>query len=409
MAEQNSNHLSRRNFLTTASGGLAAAGLAQNAAGGADEPPQGSRKVQLDNPQVGQPVSQTAKAQNGQPVVPAPPPKKLGYCIVGLGKFAVGQILPAFQESEHCRPVALVSGDRDKAEAVATKYGISANKIYNYENYDSIQHDPDIDVVYIILPNALHAEYTIRAHQAGKHVLCEKPMATSVEDCRRMIAASKKADKKLMIAYRVQYEPYNMKAIEWSQNQKYGPIQFIVSDTVLDVGGPNQWRLDKRLAGGGSLMDIGIYSLNATRYLTGEEPIAVSAMQYQNEDDPRFSEVEQTILFQLRFPSGVLANCSSSYSTESVNRYTVAFRDGWLKLDPATSYTGHRFYHGTNNREEQLFLPHVSHFAAEMDHLAQAIRNNQPVKTPGEDGLKDVKYIQAIYEAAKTGTTVNVD
>lgn len=418
MADDRPSPMNRRNFITTAGSGLAAAGLAHSAAAGpaagGSSPEGGSpggggeRKVQLDNPQVGQPVSQTAKARDGQPVVPEPPAKKLGYCIVGLGKFAVGQILPAFAQSEHARPVALVSGDRAKAEAVATRFGVSHDKLYNYDNFDSIRDDPAIDIVYIILPNALHAEYTIRAHRAGKHVMCEKPMATTVEDCQQMIAAAKQANKKLMIAYRVQYEPYNETAIEWSRNQKYGPIQFIVSDTVLDIGGANQWRLDKQLAGGGSLMDIGIYSLNATRYLTGEEPVAVNALQVQNQDDPRFSEVEQSIAFQLRFPSGVLANCTSSYSTAEVNRYAVMFRDGWLKLDPATTYTGHRFFHGSGNREEQLFLPHVSHFAAEMDHLAQAIKNNQPVKTPGEEGLQDVKIIHAIYEAARSGKTVQL-
>lgn len=407
------NQTDRRTFLTAA-GGLAAAGMSGLPNTSAQQPDGSSaggdfqRKIQLDNPQIGQPVSQTAKAQNGKPVIPEPPEKKLGYCIVGLGKFAVGQILPAFEECEHARPVALVSGDRAKAEAIAVKYGISEDAIYDYENFDSIRDNSEIDIVYVILPNALHAEYTIRGLNAGKHVLCEKPMATTIDDCEKMIEASEKANKKLMIAYRVQYEPYNMKAIEWSREQKYGPIQFITSDTVIDVGGPNQWRLDKKLAGGGSLMDIGIYSVNAMRYLTGEEPIAASAVMHQDKDDPRFRDVEQTILFQLRFPSGVITNCSSSYSTSTLNRYTVVFRDGWLKLDPATTYSGHRFFHGTPESETQLFLPHVSHFAAEMDHLAKAIKNNQPVKTPGEEGLKDLRVIEHIYEAARTGKNVEV-
>lgn len=365
-------------------------------------------QVQQNHASIGQPVSRTARALGGKPVVPEPPPEKLGYCIVGLGKFAVGQILPAFSQCQHCRPVALVSGNRAKAQAVAARYGISPNSLYDYENYDAIRGDPEIDVVFIILPNAMHAEYTIRAHQAGKHVLCEKPMATSVEECRQMIAAGQDADRKLMIAYRAQYEPHNLKAIEWSQSEKYGPVQYITSETVLNVGNANQWRLDKALAGGGSLMDIGIYSLNAMRYLTGEEPVAVSALQHQNREDPRFREVEQTILFQLRFPSGVLAQGCSSYSTEMVSRYSVVFRDGWLRLDPATRYSGQRFFHGSSAREEQLLLPYVNQFAAEMDHLAAAIQNNQPVKTPGEEGLQDVRYIQLIYQAAETGETLRV-
>lgn len=411
MSEHAHSKSDRRTFLSAATG-FAAAGMAsmQNAGAAAQGNQQDiDRKVQLDNPQIGQPVSQTAKAQNGQPIVPQPPAKKLGYCIVGLGKFAVGQILPAFDECEHAKVVALVSGDRDKAEAIATKYNVSHESIYSYDSFDKIRDNKEIDIVYVILPNALHAEYTIRGLKAGKHVLCEKPMATSIPDCEAMINAANEANKKLMIAYRVQYEPYNMKAIEWAREKKYGPIQFISSDTVIDVGGPNQWRLDKKLAGGGSLMDIGIYSVNAMRYLTGEEPEAVSAFKYQDKDDPRFSDVEQTILFQMRFPSGVVTKSSSSYSTSTLNRFTVVFRDGWLKLDPATTYQGHRFFHGTPESETQLFLPHVSHFAAEMDHLAKCIKNNEDVKTPGEEGLRDLKVIKAIYEAAETGETINLN
>ncbi len=407
MTGHDPHQVNRRKFLSAA-GGLAAAGMSSNALGAPDGKSPDDRKVQLNNPQVGQPVSQTAKARDGKPLVPEPPPKKLGYCIVGLGKFGVQQILPSFAQAEHAKPVALVSGDRDKAEAIAAHYDISSKSIYNYDNFDDIADNDEIDVVYIILPNAMHAEFTIRAHEAGKHVLCEKPMATSVEDCQQMIDAADKANRKLMIAYRVQYEPYNMKVIEWSRSQKYGPLQMIVSDTVLDIGGPNQWRLSKKLSGGGSLMDIGIYSLNATRYITGEEPIAINAMKRQNENDPRFSEVEQSILFQLQFPSGVMGNCSSSYSTAEVNRYCAMFQDGWIKLDPATTYTGHRFYHGSGKKEEQLFLEHVSHFAAEMDHFAEAIKNNSEVRTPGQEGLKDVKYMRMIYEAAETGKTVKV-
>lgn len=403
MPESHASDWDRRKFLSAA-GGLAAAGLGSTSAAG--QPKAEQRTVELNNPRIGDPISQTAKAQGGTPQVPGPPPKKLGYCIVGLGKFSVGQILPAFKDAEHARPVALVSGDRAKAEAVADAYDISKKKIYSYDNFDAIADDPDIDVVYIILPNALHAEFTIRAFEAGKHVLCEKPMATSIADCERMIGAGKQAGKKLMIAYRVQYEPFNIKAIEWARNEHYGPIQFITSETVIEIGGPNQWRLDKKLSGGGSLMDIGIYSLNAMRYLTGEEPTHINAMMHQDKKDPRFSDVEQSIIFQLKFPSGILANCTSSYSTATFNRYAVAFRDGWLKLDPATNYTGHRFFHGTPEKEEQLFLKHASHFAAEMDHLAQCIKDNKPVKTPGEEGLKDVKYMQKIYQAAREGKTV---
>ena len=279
MNEPRSLPCTRRDFLTAAGGALAAAGLAS-----ADADPPGD-KADAPNPAVGKPVSDTAEAQGGTPKVPGPPPKRLGYAVVGLGKLALGEVLPAFALTERCRPAALVSGDRDKARAVADHYGIDPKSIYDYKDFDAIRDNPAVDVVYVILPNALHEEFTVRAAGAGKHVLCEKPMATTVEACQAMIAACDKAGRKLMIAYRVHYEPYNQKMIEMCRQQVYGPIQFIVSDTLMEVGGAKQWRLDPKLSGGGSLVDIGIYSLNATRYLTGEEPAEINAIQWSNPKD----------------------------------------------------------------------------------------------------------------------------
>jgi predicted dehydrogenase len=254
--------LSRRQFL----GAGAAAVLASSA---------GSAWGKAGAAKSGVPVSATAAASNG-PMIPGPPGRKLGIAVVGLGKFAVGEILPAFKHAEWARPTALVSGDAAKAQAIAAVYGIDSRNIYSYQNYDSLKDNPDVDAVFIVLPNALHAEYSVRAAQAGKHVLCEKPMATTPEDCQRMIEASKAAHRKLMIAYRVRYEPYNQTMIAWSRAQKYGPTQLVLADTVMNIGGAKQWRLDPALSGGGSLVDIGIYSLNATRYHTGEEPVVIN-------------------------------------------------------------------------------------------------------------------------------------
>lgn len=356
-----------------------------------------------------QPVSATSEAQGGDVLVPASPGPKIGVAVVGLGKFAVGQILPAFAHSHGARPTALVSGDAQKAKAVAAHYGIDPKNLYSYHNYDALVDNPSVDAVFIVLPNALHAEYSVRAAQAGKHVLCEKPMATTVEDCERMIEASRAAKRKLMIAYRVRHEPYNQTMIAWSREKKYGPVQLIVSDTVMDVGGAQQWRLDPALSGGGSLVDIGIYSLNATRYLTGEEPIEINAMQHSNSGDPRFAKVEESILFQLRFPSGAMANCSSSYGVSTVNRYRVIGTKGWYGLDPATSYTDLQLYHSADGKGvQQLRLPQVNHVAAEMDHLAKCIRDNVTPLTPGEEGLRDVRLMQAIYRAAAGRETVRL-
>src|SRR3977135_3982329 len=195
-----------------------------------------------------------------QLVVPDPPGKKLGWAIVGLGSLAIHEILPAFSKCEKSKVVALVSGHRDKAEKLALRYGVDAKDIYNYQNYDSIKDNPEVDIIYIVLPNGMHAEYTIRGFQAGKHVLTEKPMAHTPDDCQKMIDAGRKAGRKLMVAYRCRYEPYNKEAIRIARSGELGPTQVILANNGWRITDPDQWRLKKDLAGGGSMMDIGIYA-----------------------------------------------------------------------------------------------------------------------------------------------------
>ena len=337
--------------------------------------------------------------------------KKLGWAIVGLGKFATKQLIPAFQDCKHSELVALVSGSPDKAKRIAAEYGVDAKNIYNYQNYDSIKDNPAVDVIYIVLPNSLHAEYTVRGAQAGKHIMCEKPMATSVEDCQKMIDACRQAGKKLMIGYRAQYEAHNLKAIELIREGKIGKLKLITSDhgRPLKPDQPeDKWRAEKELAGGGSLMDIGIYSLQATRYLTGEEPVEISATISNTPGDPRFKEVEENINFSLRFPSGVLANCSSSYGYFEVKRFQAFGSEGTLTLDPATDYDEHNLTVKTDAGTEEIKVKEFNHFAAEIDHLSECILENKTPKTPGEEGLQDVKLMMAIYEAAATGQPVKV-
>jgi predicted dehydrogenase len=401
MSEPQANLVTRRGFIAAAGGAVVTAGL-----GGADEPtkPQPAD----NNPAIGKPVSKTAEAQDGQPRVPGPPLKRLGFAIVGLGKLAVGEVLPAFALTQGCHPTALVSGDPDKARAIAAYYGIDRKNLYGYKDFDALRDNPAVEVVYVILPNAMHEEFTVRAAAAGKHVLCEKPMAPTVAACRNMIAACEKARRKLMIGYRCHYEPYNRKMIELGKERPYGPIRFIVSDTVQDVGKAGQWRLDAKLSGGGSLVDIGIYSLNACRYLTGEEPAEVGAFAWSDPNQERFRNVEMSIAFQLRFPSGVLANCTSSYGTARVNRYRVMAAEGSYGLEPATGYRGLRMFRGHGQTMEQVELKEVNHFAAEMDHFAECIREDKKPWTPGEEGLQDVRIIERIYEAARTSKTLRI-
>lgn len=353
-------------------------------------------------------IGSLLKDSQAELVVPDPPGKKLGWAIVGLGNLSISQILPAFAKCEKSKLVALVSGHPDKAHKLAVRYGVSPKNIYNYQNYDSIKDNPEVDVIYIVLPNGMHAEYTVRGLQAGKHVLCEKPMANNTAECQQMIDAGRKASRKLMVAYRCQYEPYNREAIRIARSQELGPTQMILADAGFSIGDPNQWRLNKQLAGGGSMMDIGIYALNASRYLTGEEPTELNAMIRSAPGDPRFKEVEEHVTFQLRFPSGILANCSSSYGYSHQSHYRVMGTEARLEMDPATWYSGLRMWIERGNTIDFRDLPSVDHFATEMDHMSDCVMQNKVPLTPGEEGLRDLTIIHAIYEAAQTGKTVKL-
>jgi len=374
------NELTRRNFMKKTGQGLLAAGAFES----------------------------LLKPASAQLHVPDPPGKKLGWAIVGLGSLSINQILPAFAKCEKSKVVAFVSGHPDKANKLALRYGVNKKNIYNYENYDSIKDNPDVDVIYIVLPNGMHAEYTVRGLQAGKHVLCEKPMANTPAECQQMVDAGRKADRKLMIAYRCRYEPFNREAIRIAQSGDLGPTQMILADAGFKAGDPSQWRLNKQLAGGGSMMDIGIYALNATRYLTAQEPTEVNAMIYSTPGDPRFKEVEEHVNFQLRFPSGILANCSSSYGYFHQSHFRVMGTEARLCLDPATWYSGLRMWIERDNTIEQKDLPEIDHFATEMDHMSECVMQNKQPLTPGEEGLRDLTIIAGIYEAARSGKTVKL-
>lgn len=327
--------------------------------------------------------------------------RKLGYAVVGLGNYATNQIMPRIKNCEFAELKALVSGTPAKLEKYGAEYGIPKTHWYNYQTYDRMRDNPDIDLVYVILPNSMHAEYSIRASQAGKHVLCEKPMATSAAECEAMIAAAKKAGKKLMIGYRCHFEPYNLKAIEMIKAGALGKPTLIFAEHGFNAQ-PNQWRLDKPMSGGGSLMDIGIYSLNAARYLAGEEPVEVSAMEVTDRSDPRFKTVEDRIDWQFRFPSGLIADCVSSYSSNH-NHYRVTGQKGWVELEPATSYQGIEMWTRLGGKREQVVLPAPAKnmFVRQLDHLAEcAMRDREPIVS-GEEGLRDMRLIEAIYRSAR--------
>ena len=405
--------VTRRSLVGTTAAGLAGLGLVRQAQ--AAEPAAG-QPAALFGTTTGDKVSLPALHNDtevqGPPPEGQPPAKRLGVAVVGLGHLALEQILPGFAASRNVRLAALVSGERDKVQAIAAQHGVDERNLYDYAGFDRLKDNPDVDIVYIVLPNSMHAEFTARAAQAGKHVLCEKPMATSVADAQRMVDACRTAKRRLMIAYRLQYNPVHRQLIAMTRAQEFGPVRLIQAVNGQNDAANGQWRQIRAMAGGGSLPDVGLYCLNAFRYLTGEEPVEVTGQITQPKDDPRFREVEDVCAFTLRFPSGILASGLSNYSAHENRELRVMATDAWYGADPAFGYDNLVLQVGrrqgrTNALEQRRFTPH-NQFAAEMDAFAEAIHADREPHTPGEEGLQDMRVIEAIYQAAAGGGSVRL-
>jgi predicted dehydrogenase len=329
-------------------------------------------------------------------------PRQLRWCIVGLGRISMNNFMPGVKISEKSRITALVSGHRDKAEKQAALYGVSLKNIYSYDNFDSIRDNREIDAVYIALPNSMHAEYTIRAAKAGKHVLCEKPMATSIADCKAMIAACREANVKLMIAYRCHFEPTNLRAIDLIRSGALGKVQTIQSTLGFNIR-QGEWRTQRKMAGGGPLMDVGIYSLNACRYLTGEEPSEIKAIASVIDHDGRFNDIEENISWTMKFPSGIVAACNTTYGAQMIGGFTVNGSTGILDVSPAFVYQGlHLTAHLADHKvlDEPNTQQDPYQFKNEGDYFADCVFQNKTPKTPGEEGLRDIELISEIYKSA---------
>lgn len=328
---------------------------------------------------------------------------KLGIALVGLGNYAGNQLAPALQETEHCYLAGIVTGTPSKIDKWKSKYNIPDKNVYNYENYDSIKDNPDINIIYVVLPNSMHVEYVVRAAKAGKHVICEKPMAITVEDCDKMIAACKEAGKMLSVGYRLHFEPYNKEMMRLGQNKVYGNIKKMSGQFGFPAGDPTQWRLKKDMAGGGPLMDVGIYCVQAFCYTSGLEPIAVTAQEGPKTAPEKFKEVEESLSWQFEMPGGIIADGKCSYG-ENMNLLRAEAEKGWFELNPAYNYSGQK---GATS-DGPMDLPKVNQQSKQMDDFAQAIKNKRPTPVPGEMGRRDVKYLQAIYEAMRTGKRVEI-
>jgi predicted dehydrogenase len=336
--------------------------------------------------------------------------KRVGYAIVGLGNISQRAVLPAFRNSKKAKLVAVVSGDLKKARRLAGRFG--ASDAYTYDDYDRCLKNPGVDAVFIATDNGSHARYTVRAAKAGRHVLCEKPMATSAVECRRMIQVCRENKVRLMIAYRKYFEPSNLALKKLISSGKLGKLKLIHSAFTFflpPTKSGQDWHLDPVAAGGGSLVDVGVYCVNTIRWLTGKEPIEASAYSWST-DPARFSGVEESIGFQLKFPDALLVQASASYGAAQANFLKVFGEKGWAALDPAFAYDEERRLFGKiGGRWFERSFKVIDEFALELDVFADSIRRGHDPEPDGREGLRDVVTMQAIYRAARKGRWVPID
>ncbi|MDQ8202569.1 Gfo/Idh/MocA family oxidoreductase [Pelagicoccus sp. SDUM812003] len=374
MPDPKSNKLTRRHFVGAAGAGLGLAALYYNW-------PRNEKETK-------NPALQTAPEAG----------PSLGIALAGLGMYAIGELAPALQQTKRSHLAGLISGTSSKRKKYGKEYQIDDQHIYTYETFDQIADDDAIDAVYVVLPNAMHAEYSIRAAEAGKHVICEKPMAVSVAECEKMIDACKANGVTLNVGYRLHHDPHHDALREAAKTLPLGPVTSIQSEFGFRMKDLSHWRLHKELSGGGPLMDVGIYCIQAARYCTDEEPIAVTAREYKTDPETYYS-VEETILWEMEFPSGVVAACHSSYNYRCERLYVAYSNYHTAELSPAYYYRG---IEGNLGKEVFDFGDH-SQQAAHMDAISRSIYDGIPTTTGGEEGLQDMRIIEAIYKSAQNG------
>jgi glucose-fructose oxidoreductase len=321
--------------------------------------------------------------------------EKLGVALVGLGGYSSSRLAPGLQQTEHCDLRGIVTGSPEKIPVWQNKYDIPDANVYSYDTMHELANNDDIDIVYIVVPTGLHAKYSIRAAEAGKHVWCEKPMAMNVEECQSIIDATNKNGVQLAIGYRMQHEPNTKTIIKYAQEETYGAVTGVKTGAGYNGSHPEgYWRLDAEL-GGGALYDMGVYSINAGRYSTQMESIAVSGKQSTKRPE-MFHEVDETTVFEMEFPDGVMVQGETSFG-KSMNYLDVSCTDGWYNLRPFQSYSG---VQGETSDGTQL-PPDPNHQQArQMDNEALAIKEGRAPIVPGKEGLKDIRIVRAIMESS---------
>jgi predicted dehydrogenase len=332
----------------------------------------------------------------------------LRVAVMGIGTY--GNIIArALQASTKAKLVGVISGSPAKVKDWQTKYGIPDKNVYNYDNFDNIKNNPDIDAIYVIVPNFLHKPYAIRAAKTGKHVICEKPLGLNAKDSQEIVDGCKKAGVKLLVGYRMHFEPKNLEIIAMRNAGEFGKIKYFTGNGGFRIGDPTQWRLDKAKAGGGSMMDIGIYAVNGARYMVGEDPMWVTAQEVKT-DPVKFKEgVDETITFQMGFPSGAIAQCLSTYSMNNVDRFLLIGERGYAELQPANGYGPLRGKtHKGDLKAESGGLP--TQQTIQMNEMAGILLEGKTPVVPvdGEEAVKDSKIIDAVYEAVRKGKRVDL-
>jgi glucose-fructose oxidoreductase len=328
------------------------------------------------------------------------PKRQIRYAVVGLGHIAQVAVLPAFANARrNSRLAALVSGNAAKREQLGARYQVE--KSWSYAEYDACLKS--VDAVYIALPNHMHCEYTVRAARAGVHILVEKPMALTEEECGRMIGAAREAGVKLMVAYRLHFERANLEAGEIARSGRIGEPRLFNSTFCTPVA-PGNIRV-RRETGGGVLYDIGIYCINAARSLFRDEPVEVRAIL-----SGRLDEVEESASAVLRFPNDRIAGFTASFGTEKVSEYRLAGTKGDLAVEPAYDYAKplkHRLTLEGEMRERRFAKR--DQFAPELLYFSDCILQNGTPEPGGDEGLADVRVIRALYRSAQSGQPVALE